>query len=59
MHDLKHLDGPMAGLDEFDELLSLENQWEEVMSLFLRLDFQILKNIFRKEDKMDSKLEPT
>ena len=29
--DSKGLDGPLAGLDEFDELLSLETQWEKVI----------------------------
>jgi hypothetical protein len=30
MHDLAGLDGPLAGLDEFDEILALESEWEQV-----------------------------
>jgi hypothetical protein len=29
------LDGPRAGLDEFDELLSLEAQWNEVLDIVI------------------------
>jgi hypothetical protein len=30
MHDLAGLDGPLAGLDDFDEILALESEWEQV-----------------------------
>jgi hypothetical protein len=31
------LDGPRAGLDEFDELLSLEAQWNEVSCMIVHV----------------------
>jgi hypothetical protein len=30
MHDLAGLDGPLAGLDDFDGILALESEWEQV-----------------------------